>query len=267
MPAPLQITYVVEPDPAALAWRAALHFVELAEEAFAARGRVRIAVSGGTTPKATFALLADPQHPFLKRMPWQGLELFFVDERTVPPDNADSNFRMTKEAMLDHVSMRPDQIHRIKGELEPEVAAAEYEYDLRRSFRLEGAETPRFDIISLGMGDDGHTASLFPHTEAIYELGRLAVANHVPQKDTWRVTLTGPVINHAREVFFLIEGAGKAAVLNEVLTGPKDADRLPSQLIWPASGILTLILDKAAAAAAITTQWTLRGRATLERTR
>ena len=248
MSSTLQITYLVEPDPAALAWRAALQFVELAEEAFAARGRVRIAISGGNTPKTTFELLANPEHPFLNRMPWQGLELFWVDERTVPPDHPESNFRMTRETLLDHVGLRPDQIHRIQGELEPEVAAAEFEYDLRRTFRLEGAEAPRFDIIALGMGDDGHTASLFPHTDAIHEMGRLVVANQVPQKDTWRVTLTWPVINHAREVFFLIEGDAKAPVLKEVFTGPRDVESLPSQLIWPASGILTLILDKAAAA-------------------
>jgi 6-phosphogluconolactonase len=144
--------------------------------------------------------------------------------------------------------MRPEHVHRIEGELEPEVAAARYESELRNSFRLEGAETPRFDLVALGMGDDGHTASLFPHTEAIHEMGRLAVANHVPQKDTWRITLTWPVINHANSVFFLIGGADKAEVLKEVLIGPRDPERLPSQLIWPASGILTLILDKAAAA-------------------
>jgi len=248
MSSKLHISYVVEPDPPALAWRAALHLVELAEEAVAARGRVRIAVSGGSTPKATFALLADPAYPFLNRMPWSALELFFVDERTVPPDHPESNYRMTREALLDKVGMRPEQIHRMQGELEPEIAAAQYEYDLRRSFRLEGAEAPRFDIVTLGMGDDGHTASLFPHTEAINEIGRLVVANQVPQKDTWRITLTWPVINHAREVFFLIGGADKAARLKEVFLGPKDVERLPSQLIWPASGILTLILDKAAAA-------------------
>jgi 6-phosphogluconolactonase len=248
MSSKLQITYVVEPDPAALAWRAALHLVELSEEAVSARGRVRIAVSGGSTPKATFALLADPAHPFLHRMPWAQLELFFVDERTVPPDHPDSNYRMTKETLLDRVGLRQEQVHRMQGELEPEVAAAQYEFDLRRTFRLEGAEAPRFDIVTLGMGDDGHTASLFPHTEALHEIGRLVVANQVPQKDTWRITLTWPVINHAREVFFLIAGADKADRLKEVFLGPKDVESLPSQLIWPASGILTLILDKAAAA-------------------
>jgi 6-phosphogluconolactonase len=135
----------------------------------------------------------------------------------------------------------------MQGELEPEAAAAAYESELRNSFRLEGAESPRFDLIALGMGPDGHTASLFPQTQAIHEISRLVIANHVPQKDSWRITLTWPVINHARSVFFLIAGADKAAVLKEVLTGPFEPERLPSQLIWPSSGILTLILDKAAA--------------------
>ena len=131
-------------------------------------------------------------------MPWDKLELFWVDERTVPPDHPESNYRMTREALLDHVPLNPEQIHRMEGELEPEVAAARYESLLRNTFRLEGAETPRFDLIALGMGDDGHTASLFPHTAAIHEMGRLVTANQVPQKDTWRITLTWPVINHAQ---------------------------------------------------------------------
>ncbi len=248
MPRKLQIKYYVEPDPAALARHAAQYFVEMVGEAVAGRGRARIAISGGSTPRATFALLADPNEPWRSRMPWDNLDLYWVDERCVPPDDHDSNYRMTREAMLDRVPLQANQIHRIEGELEPEVAAACYESELRNSFRLEGAESPRFDLIALGMGDDGHTASLFPHTGAIHELSRLVAANHVPQKDTWRVTLTWPVINHASSVFFLIAGADKASVLNEILTGPRDPERLPSQLIWPSSGILTLILDKAAAA-------------------
>jgi 6-phosphogluconolactonase len=244
----LRIKYYVEPDAASLASRAAHHFVEMVSEAVAARGRARIAISGGSTPKAAFQLLADPSQPWRSRMPWDSLDLYWVDERTVPPDAADSNFRMTREALLDHVPLKPDQIHRMEGELDPQVAASRYESELRNSFRLEGAESPRFDLISLGMGDDGHTASLFPHTDAIHEMSRLVVANQVPQKDTWRITLTWPVINHASSVFFLIAGSDKAEILNQVLTGPRDPERLPSQLIWPSSGILTLILDKAAAA-------------------
>jgi 6-phosphogluconolactonase len=248
MASKLRIEYFVSPDGATLAARAAGHLVELAEEAVAARGRVRMAVSGGSTPKAVFALLADVNKPWYRRMPWEKLELFWVDERCVPPDHAESNYRMTREALLDHVPLKPEQIHRMEGELEPEAAAERYESELRNSFRLEGAELPRFDVVALGMGDDGHTASIFPHTDAIYEMMRLVAANRVPQKDTWRITLSWPVINQAREVFFLIGGAAKAERLKEVVLGPRDVERLPSQLIRPASGILTLLLDSGAAA-------------------
>ena len=180
-------------------------------------------------------------------MPWDSLELYWVDERCVPPDHPDSNYRMIREALLDQVPLRPQQIHRIEGEINPEIAADRYESELRDSFRLEGAEMPRFDLIALGMGSDGHTASLFPHTAALHEMNRLVAANRVPQLDAWRITLTWPVIDHASSVFFLVTGADKAMILQDVLTGPRDPERLPSQLIWPISGILTLILDKAAA--------------------
>ncbi len=241
--------YYVEPDAAALARRAAQHLVETAERAVAARGRARMAISGGSTPKAAFALLADPAQPWRARMPWDQIDLWWVDERCVPPDHPASNYGMTREAMLDHVPLCPKQIHRMEGELEPEAAAARYEWELRNSFRLEGAELPGFDGLALGMGPDGHTASLFPHTQALHELGRLVVANHVETvKDSWRLTLTWPVINHAAEVFFLVGGEDKAQILQEVLMGPRDPERLPSQLIAPANGILSLLLDRAAAA-------------------
>jgi 6-phosphogluconolactonase len=244
----LQIKYYVEPDPAALARRAVEYLVEMAGEAVEAQGHARIAISGGSTPKTAFELLADPNQPWRNRMPWEKLDLYWVDERSVPPDAAESNYRMTREALLDHVPLKPCQIHRIEGELEPEAAAARYEQELRSSFGLDGAGCPRFDLVALGMGEDGHTASLFPHTEAVHESSRIVTTNRVPQKDAWRITLTWPVINHARSVFFLVAGREKAAILQEVLTGPCDPERLPSQLIWPSSGILTLILDKAAAA-------------------
>jgi 6-phosphogluconolactonase len=259
MPQSLKIEYTVALDSDALAALAAKHFVEATEAAVAARGRARIAISGGSTPKATFKLLADPAQPWRVRMPWEKLELFWVDERCVPPGHPDSNYRMTREALLDHVPLPPEQVHRMEGELEPDVAAARYESLLRNAFRLEGAETPRFDLIALGMGPDGHTASLFPHTAALREIGRLVVANHVQNKDAWRITLTWPVINQGARVFFLIGGADKAQVLSEVFTGPRDSDRLPSQLIRPASGILTLILDEASAALLPATDGSGRG--------
>jgi len=263
--AKLRIDYCVEPDAAALARRAAQQFVETAEEAVARKGRANIAISGGSTPKAAFRLLADASQPRRERMPWDKLELYWVDERAVPPTDGDSNYRMTREALLDHAPLNPEQIHRMEGELDPEAAASRYESLLRNNFRLEGAECPRFDLVQLGMGDDGHTASIFPHTDAVHTLGRLVTANHVPQKDTWRITLTWPVINQGTSVFFLIGGKDKAEVLKEVFTGPRDPERLPSQLIWPSSGILTLFLDKDAAALLPATDG--NGCGTLERER
>jgi 6-phosphogluconolactonase len=242
------VTYQVWGTAAEVAAGAAALFASAAAAAVEARGVARVAVSGGSTPKAMFALLADTGAPYFQRVPWDKLELFWVDERCVPPADKDSNYRMTSEAMLSKVPLAPERIHRIEGELEPEAAAARYEAAIRTAFRLEGAETPVFDLVLLGMGDDGHTASLFPHTEALHELGRLVVANHVPQKETWRVTLTWPVINHGREVAFLIEGAAKAEVLHDVLLGAYDPETHPSQLIRPQNGRLTFLLDTAAAA-------------------
>jgi 6-phosphogluconolactonase len=242
------VTYKVWQTAARVAAAAADLFASSARAAVETRGVARIAVSGGNTPKEMFALLADPSQPHFARVPWERLELFWVDERCVPPTDKDSNYRMTNEAMLAKVPLAPEQIHRMEGELEPEVAAARYEAAIRTAFRLEGAETPVFDLVLLGMGDDGHTASLFPHTAALHELGRLVVANHVPQKETWRVTLTLPVINRGREVAFLIEGAGKAEILRDVLVGEYDPESKPSQLIRPESGKLTFLLDATAAA-------------------
>ena len=247
MPRPVTVTYRVLPTPAATARAGAQLFLDAALRAATARGLARIAISGGTTPKTMFALLADPAEPFLKRVPWDKIELYWVDERCVPPDNSESNYRMTNEAMLSKVPLPPERVHRMEGELEPEVAAARYESVIRNTFKLEGAQTPIFDLVLLGMGDDGHTASLFPHTEALNEMSRLVVPNHVPQKDAWRITLTWPVINQGMEVAFLIEGAGKAQVLHDVFLGPYQPDTHPSQLIRPASGQLTLLLDQAAA--------------------
>lgn len=247
MPRAVTVSYSISSSPAAVAQAAAQLFTKSAINAVAARGLARIAISGGTTPKAMFALLADPAQPFLKQVPWDKLDLYWVDERCVPPGNSESNYRMTSEALLSKVPLAAEHVHRMEGELDPEVAAARYESTIRNTFKLEGAETPTFDLVLLGMGDDGHTASLFPHTEALNDLTHIAIANHVPQKNTWRITLTWPVINQGREVAFLIEGAGKAQVLCDVFTGPYQPDTLPSQIIRPASGRLTLLLDAAAA--------------------
>jgi len=239
----------VDASPEAVNRRAAQYLVDGIRSSAAARGKARIAISGGNTPKHTFELLAEPSEPYREQIPWNRLELYWVDERCVPPDHPDSNYRMTREAMLDQAPLDKTQIFRIQGELEPDEAAAKYEFDIRQSFRLEGAELPVFDMVLLGMGPDGHTASLFPHTEGLHEMMRIAIANHVVQKETWRVTLTRPVINRARDVFFLIEGADKVDALKAVLLGPYDPETYPSQLIQPASHRITLLLDSTAAAA------------------
>jgi 6-phosphogluconolactonase len=241
-----QIEYYVYEDAAGFSRHAAQFFADQIGAAVEKRGIARIAISGGNTPKPVFALLAG--EGFQAKVPWSNIQLFWVDERCVPPDHPDSNYGMTKKALLDHVPIPEANIFRMEGELDPEEAAARYESAIRNTLRLEGAELPTFDLVALGMGDDGHTASLFPHTAGLHEFGRIVIANHVPQKDAWRITLTSPVINQARNVIFLIQGADKAPVLKRVLLGPYDPETLPSQLIQPASGKITILLDEAAAA-------------------
>ena len=245
----IHVEYRVFEDPESLASATAQHFVEQIRSAVMARGVARVAISGGSTPKQVFALLAEKAEPFREAIPWDRLRLFWVDERCVPPSDPDSNFGAARDLLLSKVPLEPEHVIRIEGELDPEEAAAKYESAIRGHYRLEGAQVPVFDLVQLGMGDDGHTASLFPHTEALHEMMRIAVANHVPQqKRSWRVTLTWPVINAAREVFFLIDGAKKADPLGRVLTGPYDPETLPSQLIQPQNGRLLFLLDRAAAA-------------------
>jgi 6-phosphogluconolactonase len=243
----LHIDYHVEPDAEALACMAAGFITSAIEAAVSRQGYARIAISGGSTPKATYGLLADAAQPWRSRVPYDKLDLYWTDERAVSPEHADSNYRMAYEAWLAHVPLNPRRIHRIKGELEPQTAADRYQSELLESFGINQEEIPHFDLVALGMGADGHTASLFPFTDVLHERDRLVMANYVPQKTTWRITLTAQIINKASSVFFLIAGADKARVLKDVVTGPPDFERLPSQLIQPAGGILTLLLDRAAA--------------------
>ena len=242
------VTYCVYDSPELMSLEMARRTAADMAQAAAARGVARLALSGGNTPRRSLQLLASEDHPFRDQMPWDKLELYFVDERNVPPDDKESNYRMVKESLLDHVPLAPERVFRMEGELPAQEAAARYESTLRNHLRLEGAELPAFDMVTLGMGPDGHTASLFPHTQALHEWMGLCVPNHVPQKDTWRITLTAPVINRGRDVVFLIAGADKSEPLREVLLGAYDPEKYPSQLIRPASGQLTLLLDRAAAA-------------------
>ncbi len=245
MPRRVEVVVKVSAGAGETARAAAEMFADAAQAAVTARGAARIAISGGSTPKAVFELLAAE---YQERVPWAKVQLFWVDERCVGPEDAESNYGMTKKAMLDKLPLPKENVHRMEGELDPEEGASRYESEIRNAFKLEGAETPVFDLILLGLGPDGHTASLFPHTEGLNEMARIAIANHVPQKDTWRMTLTWPVITAAREVAFLIEGKDKAAMVRTVWTGAYDPETYPAQLIRPANGRLTLLLDAAAAA-------------------
>jgi 6-phosphogluconolactonase len=218
--------------------------LEVAVRAASERGRFTIALSGGGTPRPIYAQLATPA--YRDRIDWSRTHILFGDERCVPPDDARSNYRMTREAMLDQLSIPAENIYRIRGEDDPALAALQYELELERLFRV--ATFPKFDLILLGMGDNGHTASLFPGTAALREKQRWVVPQYVEVMGTWRVTFTAPLINAARNVAFLVEGAGKAEMLWRVMRGPYSPDELPSQLIEPVNGELSWMVDAAAAA-------------------
>ncbi|MCI0443462.1 6-phosphogluconolactonase [bacterium] len=224
---------------------AAEEVIQCAVDATEKRGIFRIALSGGSTPKTLYSKLASDQD-LKKQMPWQNTQFFWSDERTVPPDHPDSNYRMVHEAMFKHVDVSETQIHRIHAEVEdPNRAAEEYENEIRQHFYVTAPDVPQFDLILLGMGPDGHTASLFPGTEALKEQKRLIVSNWVSKFNTHRITFTVPLINHAANVMFLVCGEDKAAALKAVLEGPYDPVVYPSQLIKP-EGELIWFIDQGA---------------------
>ena len=232
------------PSPADVAGAAAERFVALAAAAIGARGRFTVALSGGSTPKALYARLAAPA--FASRVDWARVHVFWGDERCVPPDHASSNYRMAREALLEHVPVPAAQVHRLRGEDDPAAAADAYDRELRTAFPQGAA---RFDLALLGMGDNGHTASLFPGLSAVRETARWVVAERVDEVGMWRLTLTPPALNGAAAVVFLVAGRDKAAMLARVLEGPRDVDRLPVQAIAPVDGTVTWLVDDAAASA------------------
>lgn len=236
----------VLPDVAVIARRAADEFVKAAVGAVADHGSFTVALAGGSTPKSLYALLAED--PALKSaIPWDHVYFFFGDERHVPPDHSDSNFRMANEALFSKILPRPDHIFRIKGEYQDtEKAALEYEAALRAYFKLKDGEYPRFDLVLLGMGDEGHTLSLFPGTKALHASNRIAVRNWVGKLFTERVTLTAAAANAAKLVIFLVTRADKAPALKAVLEGPYEPEQLPAQLIRPGDGKLLWLVDQGA---------------------
>jgi 6-phosphogluconolactonase len=230
-------------DAESLARAAATRFVELAAACLDERGRFSVALSGGSTPRRIYELLAGEE--FAPRVAWSKVHVFFGDERCVPPDNAESNYRMARETLLSRVGVAPENVHRMIGEGDAVANARLYEDELRTYF--VGDALPRFDLVMLGLGEDGHTASLFPASPALDERAAWVVANRVEKFGAYRLTLTVPVINNAAHVMFVVAGAGKAERLREVIEGASDPHRLPAQLIRPSNGSLEWYVDRAAA--------------------
>jgi 6-phosphogluconolactonase len=231
-------------DASQVARLAADRFAELARAAIDERGRFSVALAGGSTPKRAYELLSSDEYK--DQLDWSKVHIFFGDERCVPPDDAESNYRMANEALLSRLPLTPQNIHRIQAVGDAVAGARLYEDELRTYFN--DAPWPSFDLILLGMGDDGHTASLFPGSPALNEQQAWVAANWVEKFNAFRITLTVPAINHAAHIVFLVTGENKAERLAEVLSGERELERLPSQLINPVSGSLEWFMDKAASA-------------------
>lgn len=231
------------PDPGQLMQAAAQHFVTLAQTAIEQNGWFTVSLSGGSTPRALYALLASP--PFAGQVNWERVNVFWGDERCVPPDHPDSDYGMAYDALLRHIPVPEANIYRMVGEIDPLQAAAQYRQILRETF---ATSPPVFDLILLGMGTDGHTASLFPGTPAIYEQHDMVVGHFVGKLNAWRITFTPPLINAAANVVFLVSGAEKAETVHDVLEGVFQPHTLLSQIVAPHNGRLLWMLDDAAAA-------------------
>jgi 6-phosphogluconolactonase len=230
----------IQEDPEQLALAAVEEFAELAVEAIGARSRFLVALAGGNTPQRMYTLLAS--EPWTSRVGWGNVHVFWGDERDVPVDHADSNYGMAREALLDRVNIPEDNIHNVPTSMGPVEAAADYERVIR-----EFGNPPHFDLILLGMGTDGHTASLFPQSALLQETERLVAAEHVAGLDAWRISMTPLLINAAQTVLFLVSGKAKAERIYQVFHGEHDPLHIPAQAIQPREGELIWLLDEAAA--------------------
>lgn len=237
--------YVVCKDPEAVAASVAVEFERQAHEAVDERGRFAVALAGGSTPRRAYQILSAPQ--FARNLPWGRIHFFFGDERCVAPDHPESNFRMAREALLSRVPVPARNVHPMRCEADPAAGARAYEEELRAFFG--DSDWPRFDLVMLGMGEDGHTASLFPDSPALAERRAWVVASRNDKLNSTRLTLTLPVINHARLLLVTVTGAAKRMRLKEVLATEPGAGPLPAQLLRPVGGRLEWFLDEAAAPA------------------
>ncbi|HEU4931877.1 MAG TPA: 6-phosphogluconolactonase [Pyrinomonadaceae bacterium] len=230
------------PDSQDLARAGAEHFVTRSLEAVEQRGTFTVALSGGSTPKLLFELLADPNEPYRNQTPWANIHFFWSDERHVPPDHAESNYRMAYEAMLSRVPVTKNNVHRVPGE-NPNAAEAASQYE-QTLIETTQQSLPQLDLILLGLGPDGHTASIFPGSEVLHETKRLVAAPWVEKFQTYRITMTLPLLNNGASVVFLVSGSEKAKIVKEVFEGPQ---KYPAQAVKPTKGELLWMLDNDAA--------------------
>jgi 6-phosphogluconolactonase len=234
----------IYPDTNSLSHEAAQSIVRLANEAIVTRGRFSIALSGGSTPKVLYGLLAT--EPYLGQVNWSSVEIFWSDERCVPPDDAESNYAMANEVLLSKLPIQSRQVHRMPAEkADRDAASQEYTSEMQRVFGTNGI--PAFDLIQLGMGPEGHTASLFPHQQSLHEQQRLVMPVSVPKPPPLRLTFTPPLLNAARHVLFVVTGSEKAEAVQAVLEGPYQPEEYPAQFVRPTTGEVTWMLDTAAA--------------------
>jgi len=234
---------VVFPDIEKMTYSAADYVVKVAQESIASHGRFTFALSGGTTPRKLYALLAT--EPYRSQMAWEKVEIFWSDERCVPPDDAESNYHLAQEVLFSKLTLSPSQIHRMPAdEADRDAAAEQYSQEMQRVF---GETLPHFDLIQLGMGPEGHTASLFPHQLSLQEQQRLVIPVTVPKPPPPRLTITPPLLNAARYILFLVTGREKADAVQAVLEGDYQPDEYPAQIVQPHQGQVTWMFDKAAA--------------------
>ena len=235
----------IYPDIDILSHEAAQYIVRIATASVKSHGRFTIALSGGTTPRKLYGLLGS--EPYRSQIDWTLVHIFWSDERCVPPDSEESNYHLAHEVLLSKISIPAVQVHRMPADMSDRNAASqEYTNEMRRVFGTDGI--PNFDLIQLGMGPEGHTASLFPHQAALHEQQRLVVPVSVPKPPPDRLTFTPPLLNAARNVLFLVTGNDKADALHAVLEDPYNPDEYPAQIVRPPNGEVTWMVDTAAAA-------------------
>jgi 6-phosphogluconolactonase len=234
-------------EAAALDRAAAEQVTTIIEDAVRARGVAMVSLTGGHTPQHLYELLADPCQPWRARILWERVHLLWGDERHVPPDHPDSNYRMAHDALVAKVPIPPEQVHRMRGELEAEEAARAYELDLADTFRAAGRTDQTFDLMLLGLGDDAHIASIFPGSPVLHERTRRVAAPWVPHLEAYRITLTPPALVDARRIVMLVEGPKKAEAVAAAIEGPPDVLRWPAQLLRAAGDRVEWLIDRSAA--------------------